>query len=362
MRVLQVINSLHTGGAEKLLLETIPIYQREGITMDLLLLNGEETKFKESFKSLSKGNIFSLKANKKIYDLFLVFKTIPYLKNYDLIHIHLFPALYWVVFAKLISFSRVKMVFTEHNTSNRRRNLLLFKFFDRIIYSYLDKIITISDSVDLNIKNHLNFNNNKFRLINNGVSISSFYKAEPYLKSVFFNETDFILIQVSSFTEQKNQEILIRSLLELPKEIKLLLVGEGDLKGKNIQLVGELGLNDRVKFLGIRMDVPRLLKTSDIIVLSSNYEGLSLSSIEGMASGKPFIASDVPGLTEIVKGAGLLFENNNFEDLANKILKLIEDKTYYELIVEKCLMRASEYDVSLMVNKHLKLYNSLLEN
>jgi glycosyltransferase involved in cell wall biosynthesis len=61
-----------------------------------------------------------------------------------------------------------------------------------------------------------------------------------------------------------------------------------------------------------------LLKTADIVVLSSHYEGLSLASIEGMASGKPFIASDVPGLHEVVKGADLLFEDkttNNWQSI-----------------------------------------------
>lgn len=107
------------------------------------------------------------------------------------------------------------------------------------------------------------------------------------------------------------------------------------------------------------MDVPQLLKTADIIVLSSKYEGLSLSSIEGMASGKPFIASDVPGLKEIVSGAGVLFEQGNAIELAEKINKLLEDKEYYTEIVESCQKRAQEYDIIKMVDKHIQLYESI---
>ena len=66
----------------------------------------------------------------------------------------------------------------------------------------------------------------------------------------------------------------------------------------------ELGVSHRVLSLYIRKDVPRILKSSNVICMSSIYEGLSLSSIEGMASGHPFIATNVNGLREIVKGAG----------------------------------------------------------
>ena len=81
----------------------------------------------------------------------------------------------------------------------------------------------------------------------------------------------------------------------LPLEVKLVLAGEGVLKKKCQDLVETLKLKERVVFLGLRMDIPQLLKTADVVVLSSKYEGLSLSSIEGLAAGKPFVASDVPG-------------------------------------------------------------------
>jgi len=109
------------------------------------------------------------------------------------------------------------------------------------------------------------------------------------------------------------------------------------------------------------MDVPQLLKTADIITLSSKYEGLSLSSIEGMASGRAFVASNIPGLSEIVKGAGILFEQGNSKELAEKIMKLLNDKVHYDLVADACQIRAAQYDIHKMVDQHIALYESLCQ-
>ena len=67
------------------------------------------------------------------------------------------------------------------------------------------------------------------------------------------------------------------------------------------QLALSLGVSDRVRFLGLRTDIPNVLTAADFIVMSSHWEGLSLSNVEGMSAHKPFIASDVNGLREVTK-------------------------------------------------------------
>jgi len=359
MKILHLINSLNTGGAEKLLLESLPIYNKNN-QVDLLLLDGTEHPFLIKLKDLNCCNIYHFR-KKSIYSFSHIFKIISFFKKYDVIHAHLFPSLYWLALAKKISFSNTKIIYTEHSTNNRRRNNIYFKILDKIIYNSYSKIITIAEKVDTNIKNHLNFKSNKFQLINNGVDTSIYRKALPYKKKIFFYENDIIIIQVSSFRKQKNQATLIRALKRLPTNYKLLLVGEGPLLDKNKQLVTSLNLEKRVKFLGIRMDVPRLLKTADIVILSSHHEGLSLSSIEAMASERPFIASDVPGLKEIVNNAGILFPKYDETILAKHVIELSTNKKYYNLIVEKCLKRAAQYDINKMVEQYLNLYKNLLK-
>lgn len=358
MKVLQIINSLNTGGAEKLVLELLPLFTEKGLEVDLLILNGIEYPFLENLRKIFNGSIYSLGTG-SVYNPLLVFKIIPYISKYDIINVHLFPSIYWVSFAKALSFSKTKLVYTEHNTHNKRRNSKWFKIIDRIVYKSYKKIITISDEVDYNIKKHLDYSNSKFQLINNGINTNLYKTALPYNKNKFFSKNDSILIQVSSFREQKDQQTLIKSIKLLPKNIKLLLVGEGPLIENSKKLVKELNLKSRVSFLGIRMDVPRLLKTADIVVLSSHHEGLSLSSIEGMASGRPLVASNVAGLREIVKDAGVLFESENNIDLSNKIKELLNNQHYYNQIIDSCLLRAKEFDIDKMANKYLKLYNTI---
>lgn len=356
MKVLQVICSLNMGGAEKLLAESISIYQSRGLQVDLLLLNGSETSLMKDLKTKTNGAIFFL-GKGSVYNPFYIFKILGYLNKYDIIHVHLFPTLYWVAIAKMISFSKVKLIYTEHSTNNRRRKKLVFKILDKIIYKQYTKIVTIADEVDLNLKKHLGFKDFRFKLINNGVDIQLFQDAVPYPKTIFFKEKDKILIQVSSFRPAKDQITLIKALKLLPESTKLLLVGEGNLMDNCQNLVKELQLEERVLFLGVRMDVPSLLKTADIVVMSSVYEGLSLASIEGMGSGKAFVASNVPGLREIVDGAGVLFEKGNEKQLAFEISKLLSDSIYYKLIADQCYKRAKEYDIDKMIDSYIKTYN-----
>jgi len=357
MRVLQIINSLGTGGAEKLLLESLPLFYKEGLEVDLLLLDGNDYPFLVELEKKFKGKIFKIAKKKFVYNPLYIFKIKSYMKRYDLIHVHLFPALYLVSLTKKIFNLKVKTVYTEHNTHNKRRNIQIFNYLDKIFYLTYNKIITIAEEVDSNLKKYLKSkDNSKFILINNGVNCEIYNNALPYAKSDFFNDDALILIQVSSFRKQKDQITLVKAISKLPQKYKLLLVGTGPLENECEELTTTLRLVDRVKFLGIRMDVPRLLKTSDITVLSSHYEGLSLSSIEAMASGKPFIASNVSGLREIVKDAGVLFKESDEDDLVKKIIKLSLDKEHYNLISEKCIKKSNEFDLRKMVKNYVKMY------
>jgi glycosyltransferase involved in cell wall biosynthesis len=363
MKILQIINSLATGGAEKLILETTPLLNNQGIQTDVAVLNGNSYPFLEALKKLKCCAIFSL-GTKSVYNPVLIFKIIPYLKKYDIIHVHIFPALYWVALAKMLSFSKTKLVYTEHSTSNNRRKKLIYKIVDRWIYAFYSKIITIAPEVDANIKSHLGFKKDRFILILNGINLKSIKASKPISKTNLLPKLngDFkILIQVASFRYPKDQKTVIKALKKLGDHVVLLLVGDGPLRPECENLVKTLGLTNRVVFLGIRMDVIPLLKASDIIILSSHHEGLSLASIEGMASGKPFIAADAPGLGDIARNAGLVFPINDDVELAKQINKLLKDKSFYNETVTNCLERASNYNIDKSIDKIVKVYKSLIE-
>jgi glycosyltransferase involved in cell wall biosynthesis len=360
MKILQFTNNMHSGGAEKLLLETIPIHNAIGTSMDLAVLCDNNPPFLEMLKNYKCCEIFSL-GSKSVYNPLLVFKIIPFFKKYDIIHVHLFPCLYWVAIAKIISFSNCKLIFTEHSTNNRRRKFPIFKLLDRLIYSNYSQIIAITKEVKTELERHLSITyNSNIVVINNGINIEKYRKSNRYDKKIFFNTEDvIILIQVSRFNEPKDQPTVIKAMNLLPKNIKLLLVGDGELKSNCEKLVFNLALEERVLFLGYRTDVPELMNTSDIIIQSSNWEGFGLAALEGMAIGKPVIVSDVPGLSDLVHGAGLLFSKGDYVSLANQILLLLNIDLYSE-ISNKVKIRANEYSIHKTIESQLILYNSIL--
>ncbi|WP_313260731.1 glycosyltransferase [Sphingobacterium sp.] len=361
MRVLQVINNLNVGGAEKLLVESLPFYEEMGVDIDLLCLNETDSilneevlknRFKGKFKTITTGTL---------YNPLLIWKLIPIIRKYDIIHIHLFPALYFVVIANF--FCHTKLIYTEHSTYNKRRGNKFLRMIDKFIYSKINKIVSISDDVDLKLKQHLgNKFSNKIIKIENGINLKKFISATPYNKEEFFLKDSFIMMQVSSFRFPKDQMTIIKALKYLPDDVKFICVGDGPLLEANKKVGKELNVDDRLIFLGLRGDVPKLLKTADVIILSSKYEGLSLASIEGMCLNKPFIATDVPGLKDVVKGAGLLFNYQDVNGFSELILKLKDNHSYYNEVSASCFNRAQNFDIKKMIYGYIELYKKLSTN
>lgn len=361
MRVLHVINSLATGGAEKLILETLPKYNALGITADVLLLNGTNHPFLEELKKLECCEIFIL-GTASPYQLKFILQLIPFFKKYNIIHAHLFPATYFSVLAKTISFSKTPVVFTEHSTSNKRFRNKGFSWINCKIYSLFDHIVCITEEVKKEVLQKTTVSAKKLSVIYNGVDIPKIAVANSVARTSIhpaLSSGDFLLLQVSSFRQQKDQQTVIRALALLPEKVKLLFAGVGPMKKLCEALVQDLHLKERVFFLGNRMDVPQLFKSIDVGVLSSNYEGFGLVAVEAMAAGKPFLASDVPGLSEVVGGAGILFPKGDERKLAEEIIFLMNDKTHYEKTAAACTKRASNFGIDQMVRAHIQLYQRL---
>ena len=360
MKILYVINSLGAGGAEKLVVDMCVAFSAQGLKVTVLLLDGTPTPLFEKLKEHSVIDIICLETSKSIYNPLFVFKIKKIIKKFDIVHVHLFPSSYWVALARFISFNKPNIIFTEHNTTNRRREIPIFKYIDRWVYKQYKSIVTISDAVDTSLKSYLGNGFDNSIKIYNGIHLKTFKDAQPYLKTdLGFKTNDKVLIQVSSFTAQKDQKTLIKALSMLPPNYHLLLVGHGPLLEDAKLLVKQLKLEQRVQFLGIRNDVPSLLKSVDVVVLASHYEGLSLSCIEGMASGKPFIASNTPGLGDIVNGAGLVFEDENHKVLSEQIMLIIENIELSKEVIKTCQLKASKFDINIMFNSYLKIYTDL---
>lgn len=353
MKILQVITSLRTGGAEKLIVDMVPLYRLQGHQVDVLLFDGTETPFKKQLRD--KGiTIYQLGEEGSVYNPLYIFKLIPFLRKYDIVHTHNTACQLFTAIAGL--FSSTILVTTEHNTFNRRRNWKGYKILDQWMYSRYQSVICISDKAYDNLRQYLG-SDKSLKVIYNGIDVNLYRMVEAD-SSLKRGKT--IVTMVAGFRPQKDQDTLVKTFQYLPADqYELWLIGDGERRSDVENLVNELNLSAVVRFWGIRNDVPVLLKSSDIIVMSSHYEGLSLSSIEGMSVGKPFVASDVDGLHEVTQNAGILFPHGDAKALANIILYLREDPAYYLQMADRCSHRAAEFDIHKTVDQYLQLYQSL---
>lgn len=365
MKVLHIINNLGSGGAEKLLEDLIPLMNKmENVEADILLLTDEKNVFYDSL--INKGVKVDVVKYRNMYDIRNIFEIKKHIVDgdYDIVHTHTFPTQYWVALSRMfIENKKVKFITTEHSTHNRRREKFYFRYIDKLIYTQYDSIISITEKTRDNLIDWIDPKHKKIDkhvVIENGVDIAKIKAALPYKKNELINgitENTKLICMVGRFSEAKDQPTLIRAVSKLSRDIHLILVGEGPLISDNKKLAEELGISDRVHFLGFRQDIPRILKTVDIVVLSSYWEGLSLASIEGMASGKPFIASSVPGLEEIVRDVGLLFGQGDEHKLTSLIDRLLNDNALYNEVCIRCFNESKKYSLQNMIGSLLKVYS-----
>ncbi len=367
MRILQVIDSLRSGGAEKLISDIILQTKSEYVEIDVLLLTDEGNVYDGI---LNKNNvsikIVPIKSIRNPMNIYYIFKILSK-SNYDIVHVHLFPATYWVSIAScFLIFNKPKIVMTEHSTHNKRRKYKAFRIIEKLIYKNFDTVVSISKGTQKELVEWLGISsrNKKFQIINNGIVLDKFTYSEGLSVeelNILGINYKYTLCMIGRFTESKDHETVLRALNRLPNFVGLVLVGEGPLEIEIRNKTKELDLDGRVRFLGFRSDVNRIIKSTDIIVHSANWEGFGLAVVEGMAAGKPVIASNVEGLSEIVSGSGLLFKPSDDLELAQIINELICDKTFYDTIASKCLSSSKKYDIKKTAESYSDLYKGLLK-
>lgn len=353
MRILHVITSLRIGGAERLISEIAPIMKVRGHQVDVFVFDGIDTFFKQSLQKAG-IQVVAFKKNISVYNPLFIYYLYHLRNKYDVIHTHLSSP---QLFAAIACRSKVSLVTTEHNTENRRRSIKWFKNVDRWMYNQYKYVISISQKTEYNLKNYIGQSKCRFITIHNGIDIDRFKNASP-LDENTKGTSKTIITMVAAFREQKDQMTLVQSMKFLDtNRYEIWLVGDGEKRQQVESYVKELCLTNNVRFWGNRDDVPSILKSSDIVVMSSKWEGFGLSIVEGMAAKKPVIATDVDGLSQVVGNAGILFQVGDAKQLAKEINQLSTDYNYYSKIAMKCELRAKEFDINIMVDKYLDVYD-----
>lgn len=357
MRILHVINTLSTGGAEKLVSEIVPRLVKFGNEVDVFVFDGNQTYFKNILEN--EGiKVISYKRGCKSYNPLVILKLIHLINRYDIIHTHNTSPQLFVALAKL--FYKTILITTEHSTTNRRRNKKIFLLIDRLMYNRYTKIICISEKTEELLRDYIPSIKNRLLTIYNGINTIRYNQATQ-LSENEKKTTKFVVTMVARFSYQKDHITVLKAFAHLDKsQYELWFVGDGECREQIEVTIKHLGLSENVRLWGQRNDVHSIIQSSDIILQISNIEGFGLAAVEGMAAGKPVIATNIPGLSEVISGAGVLVEPQNDLELTKAIQLLKKDHKFYKTIAQQCALRAKLFDIDIMAKKYNDLYKSVM--
>ena len=176
-----------------------------------------------------------------------------------------------------------------------------------------------------------------------------------------------VLGVVGLLRPQKAHPVLLHAAAKLKSrwpKLQTLIIGDGLQRDKLEQLSAELGLQDTVRFLGLRLDVPDVLQALDIAVCCSDFEGSPLSILEYMGAGLPVVATEVGGVPDMVEPEvnGLLVAPGDPEALAEALDRMLSDPQRAREMGERGRQRrAAEFDIDVIVGTLEALYGELLE-
>lgn len=203
-------------------------------------------------------------------------------------------------------------------------------------------------------------------LIPNGVDIERFRPSETVSltlrQGLGLKDDDFVLIFVGHEFSRKGLGYAVEALALLPEKVHLLVVGGGAQFGaeRYKQRVGELALNERVRFLGTRSDVQDVMNASDAFILPADFEAWPLVGLEAMACGKPVLMTPVGGVPEFLEhGINGLFIKQNDCDIAKKVSMLMGNPEMLACMGVACRKTALQYSWQSIARKYLDLVNDV---
>ncbi len=204
--------------------------------------------------------------------------------------------------------------------------------------------------------------------INEAVDLNRFYKVnvdKSKMKLSLGVPPEATLIgSMGRLVEQKGYAYLIeaaRQVITSDPSIFFIIIGDGPLAQDLVEQVERYGISKNVVFAGMRFDVEQLLPCLDVFVLASLWEGMPISILESMASNVPVIASDVPGINDLIKDNynGLLVPSADPQALSRVILRLVDTKSLRETLIVNSQATLENYAMSKVAEKYAEIYRSL---
>lgn len=322
-KLLFVINNLGVGGAERQIVDDALAFSKKGYQVTFLTLRNE---FEKSIIQEIQGAEIQIKkiVFKNIFDISAHRTFIHWLQQeqFAVIISHLWFANTIVRLAGIVVRKQKIMCFEQ----NVYDNLKTWKMFliDRILQYYCYKIFAVSSTVKDSLIRH-GIQSQRIEVLHNSVDLDKYQKAEKMIISNVPADA-FKFLFVGRLIYQKAVDILLQAFAQVPKGV-LLIAGQGSDRESLEQLAQKLGVADRVFFLGVISNIPNLMKSCDVFILPSRYEGLALVAVEAMATPLPIIISDFPATADIIthEQEGIIVPRENISELTNACIKLLND-------------------------------------
>lgn len=350
-KIAVILPSFSIGGAENMVAQLVKYINKEKFEICVIsLYQPFDTHIQRIVESSNVKIVYCMKEKNTHVKVFLnVHKALVSFAP-DLIHTHMYAYAFAVPYNFI---HNTKIIHTVHNKPIKEFKSKYIKLM-KLLYR-MDRVVPIAIS-DL-IENELRLLYKKLKnieLVYNPVDIDMFKTERNVTK-----KTETLFITVGRLSDQKNHLLLIDAFSSALKEIssiKLVIIGEGELKIMLQEKITKLNLENSIKMIGVTNNVNMYLKEADVFVLSSKYEGLPLSILEAMASGLPIISTDVGGVSDIVTDNGILVMPQNCEELSKAIKKLALDNQLRLHLSKKSQQNVKKYDVSNFARQYENLY------
>ena len=328
MIILQTLHWVQFAGTEKVCIDLCNELSKEHTVY--LLTN-------EKIKSYINDdvNFVNLDFEKNRYNPFFLYKVAKIIEriNPDIIHIHNTKELEIMYNARFFMKKKVPIIGSRHNPVLKKK------------FALADMGVAVSDET---------------RIYTNAKENITILNGIPFKDATEFKKRDkFTIVGVGRLAPVKGFHTLIKALSKVDFDFKLNIVGEGEQKQELEDLIKLLELEEKVELVGFVRNVQDYIYNSDLQIISSNEEGLSLALIEGIFYAKILIATDIANHKELL-GKDLVFDNS-VEAFVKKIKEVYENYDKYEQLFAKVKDKKDEYSIEKMASKYLEAYKSLLK-
>lgn len=305
------------------------------------------------------------------YELALSTKLVNTIKKYniDILHVHYaIPHAYAGYMAKKMLKEDgydIKMMTTLHGTDiTLVGSHNFYKGAVNFSINKSDKVTSVSQSLKedtlriFDIKKDIN-------VIPNFIDFENLNdNTEDCQRHMMAEDDELIITHVSNLRPVKRVEDVIRvfgGILKV-KKAKLIIIGDGPDRDKAVNIAIELGVRDKVIFMGKSDDIEKILCFSDLFLLPSEKESFGLAALEAMAHKVPVISTNTGGLPEVnIHGkSGYLSEVGDVEDMAENALKIFKDNKTLQQFKVAARARAEEFDIKHIIKNYENLYEEML--